>query len=271
VNIYQRIALAVGMTGSLLSYGGSLSYSVSLNPGACREIHLGQFTVPPAAFTAYDVVTGYCRPDVRTAGEAWLYATAACHVRGNTWIPAPQKYAVDLSGRKGTRRISEAEWEAASELPVSERPLLPRPDVIKWDGPILLPSGPRWKGIGASVPWSHLSSTGARAAINSWDGFEITYTFLDPTSFGQRDKVKGEYWVDIYETATARPLIRIHGSFRGAEPSIFLNQANWYSDRYYVMPVGGTTHVYEFNLRDLLVCDADAASRVNGTSLKERK
>src|ERR1700722_6772585 len=202
MNIGPRIAVALGITGSLSSYGGSVNYSVTLNPGACREIRVGRFTVPPGTLPVYDVNTGYCRTALRAAGEALLYVTAACVGPRNTWVPAPQKYSVDLSGRKDTRRITETEWETASELSMSERPLFPRPDVIKWDGRILQPSGPTWKGIGTNVPWSHLSSTGARAAINSWDGFEITYTFLDPTSFGQRDKVKGEYWVDIYETAT---------------------------------------------------------------------
>jgi hypothetical protein len=61
-------------------------------------------------------------------------------------------------------------------------------------------SGPRWSGVGAGPINASLSQNATRIAVNSWDGFDITYSFLDPTSFGQRNKVKGQFWVDIYDT-----------------------------------------------------------------------
>jgi hypothetical protein len=267
MNINSRIALALGLVRPFSILAGSVSYSVTVNPQACHEIHLGRLTVPVGALPVYDVTSDYCRPDLRTAEEALLYATAACHGPQNTWIPAPEKYAVDLSGSRGTHRISEQQWNAAQELPRSKSSFQP---FLSSAFNSLRPSGTKWMGEGAVFPWSHLSPSGARAAINSWDGFDVTYTFLDPTSFGKRDKVGGKYWVDIYEFATARPLIRVQGTFHHAEPT-FLDEANWYSDRFYVMPVGRTSHGYEFNQRDLLVCDADKAERADSPPLKGRE
>lgn len=270
------MGLALLFTGQMLTFGGSMTYTVTLNPDVCHEVHLGRLTAPKGTLPVIpfdDVSTGYCRPEVRSAGEDKLFVTAGCHGPRNNWIPSQEKYSVDLSAGARTRRISEAEWESATELPWSEGGMYPKlaEDSVAYKGPPLRRSGPKWMGIGAGPPWSHLSRTGARAAVNSWDGFEITYTFLDPTSLFARDKVKGDYWVDIYETNSGRPLIRIQGSFHGAEPSMFLGEAAWYSDRYYVMSVGGTTHGYEFSLRHLLICDADAAIRKGNNVLKERK
>jgi len=133
-------------------------------------------------------------------------------------------------------------------------------------------SGPKWAGIGEGTVGSFISHDLARLAVNSWDGVDITYSFLDPTSFGQRNKIKGQFWVDIYDIASEQRLIQIQGTFRGAEPGNFQGHAAWYGDRYYVMPVGGTLGSGEFSLRRLLICDVDAAERSQGnTVLRERK
>lgn len=268
----SRLALAFWLSGLIHAFAGSMTYTVTLNSAVCHEVHTGRFTLPREAAFLQEVNSGHCRVALRSGREMLLYVGVIC--LSPRWLPAPEKYAVDLSTRTGTRRISEAEWQSATELPWIEGGMFPNlaDDSVRYKGPPLRRSGPKWMGItDGGAPRSHLSRTGSRVAVNSWDGFETTYSFLDPTSFGKRDKVKGEYWVDIYETSSGRPLVRIQGSFHGAAPSRFEAEAAWYSDRYYVMPVGGTTAGYEFDLRRLLICDADAASREDNTVLKERK
>jgi hypothetical protein len=271
--------VSIGVFFSMKAFGGHMTYFVTQNPEVCHEVHVGRFTLPEkAAFLNngvgnIGVSTGYCHPQVRSAGESDLYVGAVC--LRPYWYPAPEKYAVDLSGRKGVRRISEEKWQSGVPLTWSENGLFPKPQesAVEYKGQRLARSGPRWEGIGGTGPLrTHLSWNATRAAVNSWSGFQVTYSFLDPTSFGKRDKVEGQYWVDIYETASGRPLVRIQGSFHGAAPSVFQTQAAWYSDRIFVMPVGGTLwSEYEFNLRRLLICDVDAAARKGETVLKERK
>jgi hypothetical protein len=252
-----------------------MTYTVSLNPDVCHEVHLGRFDVPKGASPMNDVSTGYCHPQVRSAGETELYLTAACtgYVRA-TWVPAPQKYAVDLSGRKGTRQIRDGEWEAAPELPWSENSFFPpraEDRGVQYKGPVLERSGPAWAGKGYGPILTFLSRNATRAAVNSWDGVDEVYSFLDPGSLFKRNNIEGRYWVDIYETSSGRPLVRIQGAFHGAQPYSFQAKAAWYSDRYYVLPVGGDMGSGEFSLRRLLICDVDAAARKSDTVLKERK
>ena len=254
-----------------------MTYAVTLNQEVCHEVRLGRFTAPRGVVPVVptdDALTGYCHIEIRTPGENELYLAAVCGGR-RTHLPAIEKYVVDLSGRRGTRRISEAEWEGATELPRSENrfyPVRPEDRGVQHKGPVLERSGSGWAGRGSGPVDSLLSQSMNRGAVNSWDGYDITYTFLDPSSFGKRNRVQGRYWVDIYDTGSGQPLVRIQGSFHGAEPYHFQGEAAWYGDRYYVMPIGRTLwDQYEFNLRRLLICDVDAAARKSEPVLRERK
>ena len=64
--------------------------------------------------------------------------------------------------------------------------------------------------------------------MNSWDGFDVRYDFLDLTVLFQKDKVKGEFWTDVYEIASEQRLIQIQGFFDGADPGKFFGYASWY-------------------------------------------
>jgi hypothetical protein len=143
---------------------------------------------------------------------------------------------------------------------------------IEYKGRILEKSGPSWAGAGSEPLPAKFSGNLAWAAVNSWDGFDITYSFLDPTSFGKRNKVIGQFWVDIYDTGSGQPTIQVQGSFNGAVPFEFQGHAAWYGDRYYIMPVGRTTGYGRFDLRRLLICDVEAAARPqDSTVLQKRK
>jgi hypothetical protein len=109
-----------------------------------------------------------------------------------------------------------------------------------------------------------------RAAVHSWNGVDETGSVLDPTSFG-RNHVNGHFWIDMYDVATAEPLVRIRGDFHGAEPYTFMGHAVFYSDRYYVMPAGHNTADGAFRMQHLLICDLEAAARKDTRDLKQRK
>jgi hypothetical protein len=250
-----------------------VTYQVTLNPNACHEVHLGRFTVPKGAAAGMDhVEAGNCHPDIRTNNEVELYVGIECTNNLTRWLLSPQKYAVDLN-RTRYHRITEEAWQAAKPLSWSVSGLSPQPEEpgVHYRGPLLERSGPSWSGKGWNTPLrTLLNNSGDRAAVNSWDGVNDVGTILDPTWNG-RNHIKGQFWVDIYETDSAKPLVRIKGSFNGAEPFHFQSQAAWYGDRYYVLPVGGTLGNGEFGLQRLLICDADAAARKDNTRLKDRK
>jgi hypothetical protein len=255
--------------------GGSITYRVTLNPDTCQEVHLPRLTKPDEVQFTDNVNTGYFHLEIRSAGETEIYLTAAAGGgRDPLWF-ARERYAVDLSRPKSVRRIDEQAWQSSPLLPRSEKGLYPqRADQrgVQYKGPVLERSGPTWKGSGVGpLPETSLSWNMNRAAVNSWDGYDIVYTFLDPTSFGKRSRIHGRYWVDIYETASGKPLVRIQGSFSGAEPGNFQRPAAWFGDRYYVIPLGGILSGARVGLQRLLICDVDAAARKDKTVLKERK
>ncbi|HLX43174.1 MAG TPA: hypothetical protein VKR43_07055 [Bryobacteraceae bacterium] len=251
-----------------------MTYQVPLYPDTCHEVHLGSFTVPKGAAAGMDhVEAGNCHPDISTNNEVELYVGIECTNNLTRWLLSPQKYAVDLNRTSRYHRITEEAWQAAKPLLRSTDGFFPRTDEpgVRYRGPVLERSGPSWSGKGFNAPLpTFLNNSKNRIAVNSWDGINDVGSILDPTWSG-RNHIKGDFWVDIYETESARPLVRIKGSFKNAEPYHFQNEAAWYGDRYYVLPVGGTLGNGEFGLQRLLICDADAAARKDNTRLKDRK
>jgi hypothetical protein len=261
-------------------FAGSMSYVVTQNPSACHEVHLGVLTKPPEINYVGDVGVNvsYCHLEIRAAGETELYLAAACQFdtpHSQTFPLTAEKYAVDLDHPNKVRRIAEQTWQSTMPLrwvgPGGIEPTRPTAPGISYRGHIFEKSGPKWSGVGAGPIGAPVSVESLRVAVNSWDGLDIRYDFLDPTVLFQNDKVKGEFWTDIYDVASGQRLIQIQGSFDGADPGKFLGYAVWYGTRYYVMPVGKTSWLGTFNLRRLLICDADAAARMNGSGLKQRE
>ncbi len=262
-------ALVCSFSGWVL---GGITYRVSLNADACHEVNLPRLTKPPGIGYVTKVETGYCRYEIRNANESLLYLTAACGGIGkDKFVPAKEKYSVNLGRKVVTRKIDESAWETAPELPRSgvetlAKVLLPRDEEsgVRYNNHLLERSGPAWHGKGDDAKPTLLSWTNSRAAVNSWDGIDITYSFLDPGSTFKRNKENGSYWIDIYDTGSGERLIKIQGTFSGIGAVEILQAPAWYSDRYYVMPLG-------VGLKRLLICDVDTASRKDNSTLKERK
>jgi hypothetical protein len=257
-----------------------MTYQVTQNSGACHEVHLDKLTSPPE-ITRHDegVNASYCHIEIRAVGETDIYLAAACQFdtpRSQTFPLTREKYAVNLSQPDKVRRIDEPTWQSAMPLRsgglIGEiDPSHPTDRGISYKGQVFEKSGPRWAGVGAEPIGARFSLGLSKISVNSWDGFDIRYDFMDPTVFLQRDKVKGQFWTDIFDAGSGRRLIQTQGSFNGADPGKFLWHAGWYGTHYFVMPVGSTSWPGTFNLRRLLICDADAAARMSGLGLKERK
>lgn len=260
--------------------GANITYQVTLNPAACHEVHVGKFTVP--SDLPPDIVsTDYFDYKIRPGGESVIFIAAA-YGAAAYGVPAgqrltPEKYAVDLSRPKSFRRLSETEWQSGMELKWSDQrgvdPSSPGSRGVQYlRSPVLEKSGPKRAGLGRpGLPLkARFSVNMTRAAVNSWDGFDLVN---NPLEFSwHRNKVEGDYWVDIYEVASATPLVRFNGAFKKSQPYQFQGHASWYADRYYVMPMGKFLEPgWRVGMERLLVCDADAAARKIEGSLRERK
>jgi hypothetical protein len=269
----MQVAAAFWSLG-VYALGGGVTYKVTLNPDACREVHLGGFTVPKGAAPGMEhVQAGNCQFEVRTAGEERLFIGIACTDNLAHWLLCTEKYAVDLSHPHNFRRIDEAVWQAASPLARSIHGVTPVAEErgVYYRGLLLERSGPSWSGSGFNEAIAtFFNYTSRRAAANSWDGIYDVGTILDPTWSG-RNRINGHFWVDIYETHSGRPLTRIKGSFNGGGPFNFQGEAAWYGDRYYVMPVGSASGNGDFGLRTPLICDLDAPARNTSSGLKSRQ
>jgi hypothetical protein len=196
-----------------------------------------------------------------------LFAAACDEGRPHSWLVAREKYAVDLNHPDKAREIDEITWESAAPLKRADVRWAPSrvgERGVQDKGKLFEKSGPSWMGKYGQPVDAHVSASGGRIAVNSWEGIEDHGgDQAGYPGFIWQVHVKGRYWIDIYDTASAKPLARIQGAFHGPSPSSFLGyNPAFYSDRFYILPVGGTTGPdHGFNLRRLLVCDLDAMGR----------
>jgi hypothetical protein len=176
------------------------------------------------------VDAGYCHIEIRAAGETELYLAGACQLdtpdHHQSFPLTKEKYAVDLSRPDKVRHIDERTWQSAMPmwregLVHGTDPRHPTDPGISFKGRVFERSGPKWSGVRAGPVGADFSQDGSKISVNSWDGFDIRYDSLDPTVLFQRDKVRGQFWTDIYDTGSGERLIQIQGSFSGADPAAF--------------------------------------------------
>ena len=159
---------------AMQALGGTVSYHVTQNPAACREVHLGTLTKPPEITYIEEVSTGECHAEIRAANETELYLTAACQPTRGFTITFPrsrEKYVVDLSHPNNARRIDEKAWESATPLPWYAAdiggPRTPSERGIAYRGHLLEKSGAKWAGVGEGPVASFVSHNLATAGMES--------------------------------------------------------------------------------------------------------
>ena len=226
--------------------------------------------MPRGVTEADAVVFGPFDLQLRAAGENEILLAGRYH-NGNE--STGQKYAVTLKHPPRVRRITDAEWDSGGKLRLGDG-CIPPEDLetgIRYQGRVFQRSGTAWKGKGVSPPpCSPLSPGKTHVAVASWDGIAQQYGIFDLDAGFKRSNVHGKYWLDIYETGSGRALMRIEGAFRGSIPdNLFWRY--WFSDRYFVMPIGHTSWAGSLPLSHLLICDMNAAAGGDGTRSKKRK
>jgi hypothetical protein len=244
----------------------SVSYRVTVGAGACHELRVSTWT-PPEEMTSrlQTIQSGNSVYEIRTPREGELYIGLSCPTpRGKSW-PVPEKYVANLkSGR--VERLDNSVWESALGLQRTSKflfPLIFQDRGIEYGGHILEKSGPKWAGpYDRPDIYPLISPMHTRLVLNSWDGI-VRYVPLEGPLLA-RDKVKGKFWIDLYDVASARRMIQIQGSFNGSPPSDIQGAAAWFTEQYYVLPLAPK------GMRRLLVCDVDAADRMSGSGLKQR-
>ena len=256
-------------------FASKITYEVSGNPGACHEVHLGKLSVSRGVASMEYVNTGYCHYEVRAARGPEVYLTATCTDLRYSWIASQQKYAVDLRHPDKIRRVDEKTWDDAPVLPWSVASLRPPKNfaerAVQYKGRFLERSGSNWAGEGDGAFDASLSKSMTRAAVNSWDGISIVNSVLDPASFGKRDKIKGQYWIDLYDMTSGQRLLLIQGAFSKIRPMAFQAEAAWYGDRFYILSLGSSLGLGELGMQRLPICDLDGVTPAVGIGVMARK
>jgi hypothetical protein len=240
MRIFRSIVLAVASFSVHTVYAGSVTVSLANARNACRVISLPKWdsAPPPAgselAFRAHDngMLVGLSFPEV----EFRVYS--------------PSKYAVDLRTGK-IRKASEEEWQSAEQYR-SVRDWKALPGITTQPNERLNYRGKEFRKRGAKWPdgteeASRLSGDGNKLAVYSWDG--VDYPGGDLASL-DRARIKGNYYVDVYDTASGLVLFSLDGRFRGIAPWKLFRGSAWITDRIYVLPLDGN-RMNRFVLCDL--------------------
>lgn len=106
---------------------------------------------------------------------------------------------------------------------------------------------------------ARLSPEGGFLAVNSWDG---EMKICPELALGCRDRIQGNYYVEIYDAASATLALSPSGQFQGVEPLDLFSRSAWASNRYYVLPLD-TANMNRFVLCDLQHASAPAKRQAN--------
>lgn len=161
-----------------------------------------------------------------------------------------EKYWIDLEHRGKIRIATEAEWEAAPEIPF---PLVGTPALIK------IPNRPEGLITGdhevLSFNGYQLSKSGDIAMGGFWPPGDRYVLISSINGWCERNEkgfigkavYDGPFFIDIYSLWTGRKLAKIKGRWCNWTPDAALGNARWVSDRDLVFPFGQKK-------RDIIVC-----------------
>lgn len=164
-----------------------------------------------------------------------------------------EKYWIDAEHRGNIRVASDAEWDAAPEIP---HPLVGTPSLIKLpkqavgliteDNDVLSFNGhqfPKSGDIALGTTWSSGDQYLMMSSINGW-------CERGPAGFIGKAAYDGPFFIDIYRLRTGTRLAKIKGKWCDWAPSGTLGEARWVSERDFVFPFGRKK-------RNIVVCRFD--------------
>jgi hypothetical protein len=118
-------------------------------------------------------------------------------------------------------------------------------DDLKYKGKAFVKRGAQWPLYGSDAA-SRLSPDGRFLAVNSWDG---EMRICPELALGCQDRIQGNYYIAIYNAASATLVLPLSGEFQGVEPRALFSRSAWASSRYYVLPLDTQ------NMKRFVLCD----------------
>jgi hypothetical protein len=233
--------------------GENVSVKITPDPEVCTVIHFPRWKEPrvPISFN-WGPDMDY---DLRSAAGGIL-AGVFCRY-GGSGVPvySPSKYAVSFGSRQ-VRKVTETEWEHSDSylrfrVDANSHDHWPYPDSTKlvYLSKEYPKSGSKWP---ISLNFSRLSQDGRFLAVNSWDG--VAYSADEGSLFG-KDHFDGNYYVDIYDVASAQRILLVQGEFHGVQPEDMFSRSAWISKSLYVLPLD-----WQHKLRKFVICDIQRIS-----------
>jgi len=230
-------------------WAANVTYLVSENAGACHEVRIPKWTRPANATLPWPTSTWGCEYDIRSPGLAAIYIGLSCG--SPSYWRMKERYMLDLANPQNIGPVDDGSWEAAAVLePGNRRPLEAASyelNGLQYRNHLFPKSGANWDLYGKA-----LGSPGeSRVAVYSYDGI------VERSYEGSRrpERFNGTYWTEIYDVASGKRLVQIHGRFQGVDLTELQGKSYWYAGRFFLEPL-------EVNgMRRLLICDVDAAAR----------
>jgi hypothetical protein len=244
----------VSLFASHICCAANLTYLVSDNAGACHEVRIPKWTRPQDQAEPWPVSSWGCGYDLRSPSQTSVYIGLSCGSSG--YWRMNEKYRIDLGNSRSVSAADGGSWDTAAVLepenPRSLEQATYQPSGLQYRSHIFPKSGPNWD----LYDKASASPGETRVAVYSYDG--IVERSYEP-SFGPQ-RFDGTYWTEIYDVASGKRLLQIHGKFKGIDLTELQGKSYWYSGRYFIQPL----EVY--GMRRLLICDIDAAARSSGVA-----
>jgi hypothetical protein len=162
---------------------------------------------------------------------------------------SPDKYRIDFATGR-VKKATESEWNAAKSYVVFRDSAWRKYDTtpegrLRYEGKLFSRNGtqwPRWAAPG------RVSVNGGSLAVYGWDG-EIRIASEYDLLFKQ-NRIKGTYYVDIYDGNSGARALYLSGSFDGVPPDDLFGRSAWISTHYYFLPLDTQ------NMNRFVLCDA---------------